>query len=141
MNQDTPMQPVYGLAGILSYDLVLPVQPLLPAWTPLRYYPVEIAANARRAEAERRETEARVALETGVAIEEWRVFREQHADNLLAISVLDIHEPEAGEDGVVCGRCLYADYDGAVATTWPCRTYDAMRAAAETSKNERSVSA
>lgn len=139
---DAPIEPVHEPTGILTYDLVLPVRPLLPAWTPLRYDPAEMAANARRDEAERRRTEVRVAQEAATALEQWRAFREQYADNPIVTAVLDIHQPETGYDTVVCSECEeHNGYEDTQQVTWPCRTYDAMRAAAETSKNERSASA
>lgn len=142
MSPDAPIQPTRQASGILGYDLGAPVQPLLPAWTPLRYDPAEMAANARRDEAERRRTEVRVAQEAATALEQWRAFREQYADNPIVTAVLDIHQPETGYDTVVCSECEeHNGYEDTQQVTWPCRTYDAMRAAAETSKNERSASA
>jgi hypothetical protein len=137
---DTPIQSTQA-PGILGYDVAMPVRPLLPAWTPFRYDPAEIAANARRAEAERRRTEARVAQETSTALKLWRAFREQHAENPIVAAVLDIHQPEAGPRGVVCTECLDDDCDGAVASEWPCGTYDVMQAAAEVSESEEHASA
>lgn len=132
MSQDAQIQPARESLGILGYGLRAPAQLLIPTPTPFRWSPAEWEANARRAEAERRETEARVAQEAEAAREEWQVFREQHADSPIVAAVLDIHQPEAGTRGVVCTECLDDDCDGAVATEWPCGTYDAMQGAAMT---------
>jgi hypothetical protein len=127
---DTPIRPIHEAAGIRAYDLAMPEAHLYPLFTPwLLRSPEEIAAIGRRAERERRETEARIAREAEDALAEWRAFREQHADNPMVAAVLDIHQPEAGHRAVVCTECLEDDCDGATPAEWGCGTYNAMRRA------------
>jgi hypothetical protein len=91
-----------------------------------------MAANGRRDEAERRRTEVRVAQEAAAALEQWRAFREQYADNPIVAAALDIHQPEASYDTVVCSECEEHDgYEDTRQVAWPCATYAAMKEAAD----------
>jgi hypothetical protein len=136
-----PIRPTRQASGIPGYDLGAPVRPLLPAWTPPRFDPAEMEANARRAEAEDRAKAARVHRDAETALQEWCEFRDRHFGNPVITAVLDVHGPQYTEDRVACTECMEGDFDSTVPAEWPCRTYDAMQAAAETSKNGRSAPA
>lgn len=117
--------------GIPGFDLIAPAKVLAPAYAPLRFSPAEAEANARRAQAERRATQARIAREAETALAEWQSFRDRHADSPVALAVLDVHQPEAGYDRVVCAECCEPDCDDTVGVEWQCATFAAMKEAAD----------
>jgi hypothetical protein len=116
--------------GIRAYDLTLPGKPLVPAWAPLRFDPAQMEANARRAQAERRENEKRIARDTDRATAGWQALSDRLAGNPVATAVLRLHQPQAGHQHVVCIECLEEDYDSGTPAPWPCRTFEAMEDAA-----------
>jgi len=116
--------------GIRAYDLTVPTQPLALAWTPLRFDPAQMEANARRAAAERRETEKRISRDASRAIAGWQALSDRLANNPVATAALRLHQPQAGRQHVVCIECLEEDYDSGTPAPWPCRTFEAMEDAA-----------
>lgn len=117
--------------GIRAFDLMLPTEPLVPVWEPLRHqgWPSAAEQIAARQDAQKRQERVRQAGEA--AVDDWTEFRTQHADNPLAAVALDIHQPVAEWDRVVCQECRESDLDDTVGVEWPCGTYAAMKAAAD----------
>lgn len=116
--------------GITGYDLTPPTKLLTPAWAPLRFDPAQMEANARRAQADRRETEKRIARDADGAIAGWQALSDRFAGNPVAAAALRLHQPQAGHQHVVCIECLEEDYDSGTPAPWPCRTFEAMEDAA-----------
>lgn len=115
--------------GIRAYDLTPPSKPLTPTWQALRNPPglAAIAVSQRR-ERERVEV-LRVAQ--AAAHEEWRLYADRYVDNPVARAAFEVHQPEDGYDRVVCGSCMEDIGYEAGSTTWPCLTFERMKAAAD----------
>lgn len=124
--------PTPAPVGLNPYDLVAPTRPLLPL-PPGAFLLTEAqrARNWRAYEAERRKTEARVAQETAVALDEWTRLCDRHAGEPATLAALAIHRPETGHDRVVCAECEESDGEDTIPVAWQCRTYTAIRQATD----------
>lgn len=110
--------------GVTPFDLAPPVRTLVPMVSPL----LRSDAFRARAERERREREARVAEAVASAAEAWNALRMWfvEAGVRIGVAVLDLHQPVAGYDRVVCSECLTDENYEATAEAWPCATYLAL---------------
>jgi hypothetical protein len=118
--------------GLRGYDLIAPEKLLAPAWTPLRHQGRPSAAEQIAARRAARERPERVARELAAAEEEWRQYFDRHYANRTARAAFDVHRPDAGYDTVVCSECEeHNGYEDTQQVAWPCRTYAAMKAAAD----------
>ena len=120
--------------GMPAFDLVAPTNLLVSTWQPLlaRHLQLPTGFDVAKAQREAREREERVARETETALAEWQAFRSRNADNPVALAALDIHQPEAGYDSVVCSVCKeHNGYEDTQQVEWPCVTYAEMNGAAD----------
>lgn len=119
--------------GIPAFDLVAPTNLLVSTWQPLlaRHLQLPAGFDVANAQREAREREERVARDLAAAEAEWQSFRDRNADNPIAVAALDIHQPEAGYDSVVCSACEeHNGYEDTRQVEWQCVTYRAMQEAA-----------
>lgn len=135
---DEQPEPVVS-TGIMAYDLTdaqvameKSFSSLLPLYTPLPGNPLS-RENFARLNRERREREARVAEEALLATCLWRDLRAALCDagNLVGVAVLDLHQPVASCDSVMCSECTSDEEYEATAAAWECATFKAVAKAAE----------
>jgi hypothetical protein len=119
--------------SILAYDLHIPARPLTPpcrpTWISLPHMPTyESDAAIQRRNRERVEAVTAAFDEAHAA---WARFGAAHADNPVIQAVLGIHQPEAGYNRVECAECQEPDLDDTAGVERPCRTYLAVKEAAD----------
>lgn len=105
------------------FDLQAPLKPLIPHFTPLR----DTAESRREFAKQEADRKQRIAAETDAARGDWQKTRRELAHNRVALAVLDLHQPEQGEDGAACAECVVSDgYEATMQAPWPCNTYNAV---------------
>jgi len=120
--------------GIPAFDLTAPTNLLVPTWDKTLQHALRMPTGFDEAKARReaQERQARVERELAEARDEWRQYFDRHYANRLARAAFDIHQPEARYDCVVCSECEeHNGYEDTQQVAWPCRTYAAMKEAAD----------
>lgn len=108
--------------GFIPYDLQ-------PSQRPFPWEGVERSMPTRPSAAtidrRNRERQARVKQETVQPLARWRQVRDvlDDAGNTVGVAVLDLHQPQAGYDKVVCSTCMTDECYEATAEEWECGTF------------------